>query len=200
MRKQSGASDRDSLRGRLLMFDLDSCHYAIRAAAVTGVAECGPVREVPGAPRSMLGLAEWRGHLLTVLDLPRLLGHATPSGPACLIRLAPPLQGTSLFLPVNVRLASLAVRPTPAAETAAAERTEIHLMEHKDGRMTMRKTESLTIPAEGKVELKSGGTHLMLIDLRQPLEAGARVELVLRFGDGTQKRLAMPVRKGGYER
>ena len=80
------------------------------------------------------------------------------------------------------------------AETAAAERTEIHLMEHKDGRMTMRKAESLTIPAEGNVELKSGGTHLMLMDLRQPLKAGAEVELVLRFGDGTQKRLAMPVR------
>ena len=127
MRKQSGATDRDSLRGRLLMFDLDSCHYAIRAAAVSGLAECGPVREVPGGPRAMLGLVEWRGHLLTVLDLPQLLGHATPNGPACLIRLAPPLQGTSLFLPVNVRMAtpaSVTVRPTPAAEPGAAETVE----------------------------------------------------------------------------
>ena len=67
--------------------------------------------------------AQWRGHLLTVLDLPQLLGHATPNGPACLVRLAPPLQGTSLFLPVNVRMATLA-SPTPAAEPGAAETVE----------------------------------------------------------------------------
>ncbi len=127
MRKQSAPSDHDSLRDRLLLFDLDSCHYALRAAAVNGLAECGPVREVPGAPPALMGLVEWRGHLLTVLDLPQLLGHATPTGPACLIRLAPPLQGTSLFLPVTVRMAtqaSVTVRPTAAAEPAAAETVE----------------------------------------------------------------------------
>ena len=127
MRGQSGAADCDSLRGRLLLFDLDSCPYALRAAAVNGLAECGPVREVPGAPPAVLGLVEWRGHLLTVLDLPQLLGHATPNGPACLIRLGPPLQGTSLFLPVTVRmatLASLTVPPTRAAEPGVAETVE----------------------------------------------------------------------------
>jgi len=130
LRSQSGASDRDSLQSqqdRLLLFDLDRCHYAVRAAAVSGLAECGPVREVPGAPRAVLGLVEWRGHLLTVLDLPHLLGHATSSGPAYVIRLAPPLQGTSLFLPVNVRMSTLAplpVRRAQSAEPGAAETVE----------------------------------------------------------------------------
>ncbi len=152
MRKQSRASNRDSLRGRLLMFDLDSCHYALRAAAVNGLAECGPVREVPGAPRALLGLVEWRGHLLTVLDLPQLLGHATPNGPACLIRLAPPLQGTSLFLPVNVRmatLASLAVPPTPAAESGAAETVE------HEGRL-IRLIDPSTLVRRTEKELQEG--------------------------------------------
>jgi len=102
---------RDSLRDRLLLFDLDACRYALRASAVYGLAECGPLREVPGTPQSILGLVEWRGHLLTVLDLPELLGHATPRGPACLIRLAPPLQGTALLLPVHVRMATATSEP-----------------------------------------------------------------------------------------
>ena len=143
MRRQSGASDRDSLRGRVLMFDLESCRYALRAAAVNGLAECGPLREVPGAPPAVMGLVEWRGHLLTVLDLPQLLGHATPNGPACLIRLAPPLQGTSLFLPVNVRmatLASLAVPPTPAAEPGTVEH-EGRLIRLIDPSTLVRRTE-----------------------------------------------------------
>ncbi len=153
MRRQSGASDRDSLRGRVLMFDLESCRYALRAAAVNGLAECGPVREVPGAPRALLGLVEWRGHLLTVLDLPQLLGHATPNGPACLIRLAPPLQGTSLFLPVNVRMATLA-SPTPAAEPGAAEPGAAETVEH-EGRL-IRLIDPSTLVRRTEKELQEG--------------------------------------------
>ncbi len=97
----------DALRDRLLLFELGPCHYALRASAVNGLAECGPLRQVPGAPPSVMGLVEWRGHPLTVLDLPRLLGHTAPHGPACIIRLAPPLQGTSLFLPAHVRMATV---------------------------------------------------------------------------------------------
>ena len=128
MRRQSGASDRDSLRGRLLLFDLDACHYALQASALHGLAECGPLREVPGMPRAVLGLVEWRGHLLTVLDLPQLLGHATPRGPACLLRLAPPLQSTALFLPVHVRMATAAGEPG-AGETVEHEGQSIRLID-----------------------------------------------------------------------
>ena len=85
-----------------------------------------------------------------------------------------------------------------AAETPAAERTEIHIMQHKNGRMTMRKADSVSVPADGEIELKSGGTHLMLMQLRQPLKAGDEVELQLRFSDGTQLLIKAPVRKGGY--
>ena len=87
-----------------------------------------------------------------------------------------------------------------AVATEAAEQTEIHVMEYKDDRMTMRRVEGLQVPAGGEVALKPGGTHLMLMELRQPLRDGDEVELVLRFGDGTERRIQVPVRKKGlYE-
>lgn len=87
-----------------------------------------------------------------------------------------------------------------AVATEAAERAEIHVMEYKDDRMTMRQVSELQVPAGEEVALKPGGTHLMLMELRQPLRDGDEVELVLRFGDGTERRIQMPVQKKGlYE-
>ncbi len=84
--------------------------------------------------------------------------------------------------------------------TEVAERAEIHVMEYKDDRMTMRQVAELQIPAGKEVALKPGGTHLMLMELRQPLRHGDEVELVLRFGDGTERSVPMPVQKKGlYE-
>ena len=87
-----------------------------------------------------------------------------------------------------------------AVATEAAEQTEIHVMEYKNDRMTMRRVEGLQVPAGGEIALKPGGAHLMLMELRQPLRDGDEVELVLRFGDGTERRTQVPVRKKGlYE-
>ena len=87
-----------------------------------------------------------------------------------------------------------------AVATEVAEQTEIHVMEYTDDRMTMRQVSELQIPAGEEVALKPGGTHLMLMKLRQPLRDGDEVELVLRFGDGTERRIKMPVQKKGlYE-
>ena len=87
-----------------------------------------------------------------------------------------------------------------AVATEAAEQTEIHVMEYTDDRMTMSRVSELQVPAGEEVALKPGGTHLMLMELRRPLRDGDEVELVLRFGDGTERRIKMPVRKKGlYE-
>ena len=87
-----------------------------------------------------------------------------------------------------------------AVATESAAQTEIHVMEYKDDRMTMRQVAKLQVPAGEEVALKPGGTHLMLMELRQPLRDGDEVELVLRFGDGTERRVQMPVQKKGlYE-
>ena len=75
------------------------------------------------------------------------------------------------------------------AATAAAARTEIHVMENNNGRMTMDRVDSLNIAAGATLELKSGASHLMLLQLLRPLKAGDEVTIELdRIG-----RLTNPV-------
>lgn len=93
----------------LLYFELDGEGYGFPVADVAGVISCGNLRAVPGASASVLGLTEWRGAVLTVLDLPRLLGRETPEAPACLVRLGPPLAQTAFFLPATVQLIEVAL-------------------------------------------------------------------------------------------
>jgi hypothetical protein len=92
---------------RALLFALEGRNYAIRVAAVGGVAESGPIRKLPGAPSAVVGLAEWRGNVLTVLDLPHLLGHAPGDAAPCLIRLAPPLHQAALLLTAYLSVADV---------------------------------------------------------------------------------------------
>lgn len=67
--------------------------------------------------------------------------------------------------------------------TPRAESVEIHAMRLNQDRMQMRQVERLVVPAQGSVRLRDGeaGHHLMLIGLKQPLRAGERFPLTLRF-------------------
>ncbi len=87
---------------RFLGFRAGSSDYAIRLEHVSGLADCGPVRKVNGTPPQILGLSEWRGRLLTVLDLPGLLGEPDSRGPMCLIRLSGTMIRTALRVPAPV--------------------------------------------------------------------------------------------------
>jgi hypothetical protein len=73
-----------------------------------------------------------------------------------------------------------------SVETSVAGRAEIHEMSTTDdGVMRMRQLkDGLEIPAGGSAELKPGGTHLMLLDLKQPLAEGQTVSVKLTFKSG----------------
>lgn len=63
-----------------------------------------------------------------------------------------------------------------------AERTELHSNKLEDGVMKMRPIEGgLALPAGQTVELKPGGNHIMLVNLKQPLNEGEEVPLKLTF-------------------
>ncbi len=61
--------------------------------------------------------------------------------------------------------------------------------------MEMRKIDRIPIPANGQVELKSGGLHLMLIGLTKPLKAGDKVSFTLQFSNSVEKTVQATVKK-----
>jgi copper(I)-binding protein len=65
-----------------------------------------------------------------------------------------------------------------ASEVAAAE---IHESYQESGMMMMRPVKKLDVPAGKKVELKPGGYHIMLLNLKRDLKAGTVVKLTLQF-------------------
>ncbi len=68
-----------------------------------------------------------------------------------------------------------------SASSAAAKRVELHVTQRDGEVVKMREVKSLDIPAGGTRKLEPGGTHLMLIELAQPLKQGERFRLRLRF-------------------
>jgi len=62
-----------------------------------------------------------------------------------------------------------------AASSPVAGITEVHEMKMVDNVMKMRAVPALDLPAGQAVELKPGGYHIMLLDLKQPVAQGASV-------------------------
>lgn len=88
-----------------------------------------------------------------------------------------------------------------AVQSPVAGVAEIHEMAMDKDVMRMRAVPGLALKAGSTVELKPGGFHLMLMDLKQALKAGDNVPITLVFEDAAQKRftqsLSVPIRALG---
>ena len=81
-----------------------------------------------------------------------------------------------------------------SVSTPAAGVAEIHEMKMDGSTMRMRALPAgLDLPAGKAVELKPGGYHLMLMDLKAPLKAGDTVDLtlVIQAKDGKRETLVV---------
>lgn len=67
------------------------------------------------------------------------------------------------------------------AESPVAGVVEVHEMRMEGNTMRMRAVGKLELPAGQAVELKPGGYHIMLMDLKAPLRKGESVPIKLRF-------------------
>lgn len=67
------------------------------------------------------------------------------------------------------------------ASTPVAGATEVHEMRMEGEVMKMRHVDSIPLAPGKPLELKPGGYHLMLMQLRTPLQPKARVPLTLTF-------------------
>ena len=68
-----------------------------------------------------------------------------------------------------------------SANCDCAKATELHGVKMINGTMKMYKVDAMDIPADGKLELKSGSFHIMLIGLTRPLVAGESLPIKLKF-------------------
>jgi hypothetical protein len=91
-------------REHLLMFRLGGRCYAMTLDSITSLSPPGRIRPVQPPTTGVLGITEWRGRLLTVLDLSLLLDANDVAPPLSLIHLAAPFDQTSLYLAGPVRL------------------------------------------------------------------------------------------------
>jgi len=82
------------------------------------------------------------------------------------------------------------------ASAEVAGRVEMHEMMRSGDMMKMSPVKAITVPAKGKVELKPGGLHIMLFDLKRPLKEGETVELTLTTDKGATVKAQAPVKKG----
>lgn len=86
-----------------------------------------------------------------------------------------------------------------AASTARAGMTQIHVVTEADGMARMRETEAVDVPPGKRVLLAPQGTHIMLMDLKQPLVAGERFTLTLQFAKAGTREVTVQVVAPGAE-
>jgi copper(I)-binding protein len=85
--------------------------------------------------------------------------------------------GAVYFEVVNGGAADTLVR----IESPVAKSIEMHETRMQGDTMQMRQVNAVHIPAKGRVRFESGGLHVMLVDLKQPLKEGDRFPLRLVF-------------------
>jgi copper(I)-binding protein len=131
--------------------------------------------EVPASGSSTAGLKSPAARLDVVAQ-----GVATVDVRDGWVRQSVPGQsGTGAFMkltaPTGARLVGIT---TPAAGVA-----EVHEMKMEGDVMRMRAVAGIELPAGRAVELKPGGYHLMLMDLKAPLKPDTQVPVTLSFRD-----------------
>ena len=65
--------------------------------------------------------------------------------------------------------------------TPAAKMAGLHETRQVDGVMKMQHVDGIDIPANGTLEMKPGGYHIMLMGLNAPLKEGDEIDLTLTF-------------------
>lgn len=75
-----------------------------------------------------------------------------------------------------------------------AKVVEMHEMKTIDGVMSMRRVDTIVVPARSSIKLEPGGMHLMLIDLVSRAKAGTVLPITFRINDGSSITVNAPVK------
>lgn len=126
--------------------------------------------------------AQWAAHAQTTVKDPWVRGTV------------PQQKATGMF----AQITSTGGGKLVSASSPVANIVEIHEMAMEGDVMKMRAIPGLDLPAGKAVDLKPGGYHVMLIDLKQALKTGdtVPVKLVIEGKDGKRETIDVnaPVR------
>jgi periplasmic copper chaperone A len=128
----------------------------LSAAALSGLVAAVPADADQGA------------NTLTVTD-----AWARPTPPA--------LQAGAAYLSIQNR--GTAADRLLSAESLIASSIEFHETSEREGVMQMRQVAFVDCPPGAVVKASPGGLHIMLLGLKQPLQAGSAFFLTLKFRD-----------------
>jgi len=81
-----------------------------------------------------------------------------------------------------------------SASSPVAAEVQIHEMAMDGNVMRMRQVKDISVPAGGSVELKPGGYHLMLMNIKTPLAVGEVVPVKLKFAKAGEVEVKLPVK------
>lgn len=79
------------------------------------------------------------------------------------------------------------------ASSKISPRIEIHQHSMSDGMMRMRQLDSIDIKANQRIVLQPSGLHLMLFDVKRPLQAQQKIELTLNFLNQSPVTILVPI-------
>ena len=83
------------------------------------------------------------------------------------------------------------------ASTPAAERVEIHESRLQDGVARMRPLQDVELAPGRRFAFEPGGVHFMIIGLKQPLVADARIPFILHFEHAGEMPIELAVSAAG---
>ena len=73
----------------------------------------------------------------------------------------------------------------------------MHVTQREGEIMRMRQVKDFEIPARERITLRPGGSHLMLVDIPQPLRKGERFTMRLRFERAGEMEVELEVQEQG---
>lgn len=127
------------------------------------------------------------------LPLPALASETDLTIADAYVRMVPPgTPNTAAFMTIVNNGTS--DRKLIKAESPLARRGELHTHLNDQGMMRMRQVAEIEIKAATQTELKPGGYHVMLMDLKEQVKEGATVPVTLVIEGKDKKRSTVEVK------
>lgn len=138
---------------------------------------------------------------MALVVLSMLAACAAPAAPSIDIegawgRVSPSIAGAGAFY-MMIKNSGAGEDKLTAVKSPVCGMTEVHeTVKKADGTMGMNLVpEPVAIPANGQVELKSGGMHVMCMMMKtDQFKTGSKVDLVMTFEKSGEKTIAVDIR------